>query len=295
MILEKAEAAALSRLFSSSVIRELCKNSCSPLFANLVSKTRLSQNSYMKKTVGEVYDDAFDILRKSELRDDYIFRSAVVRKILLGRHSLNTATLLNEVRTGACKADLAVLNGTSSAYEIKSDRDSLEKLHRQISSYRSVFANVYVVTNKANVGKVLAAVPEDVGVIILTDRFTLRTERPSINRPERIDPTMLFEVLRVGEAFEVLTRMGIDVPEVPNTQIYDVLRNIFSQLDPVVLHKTVIPVLKSSRSQLQMSGFITEIPVSLKTASLTLNLSEPSRIQLRQAIDTRMQEACSWR
>ncbi|MEI9986083.1 MAG: sce7726 family protein [Aliidongia sp.] len=53
---------------------------------------------------------------------------SVTQKILMGKHSLRTASMLNEFRAGSCKADLVILNGTATVYEIKSERDSLTRL-----------------------------------------------------------------------------------------------------------------------------------------------------------------------
>jgi hypothetical protein len=177
MTITKNEASALSRLFSAAVLRDFGKNASSPLFARLVTHTRLSASAAHESTVGMAFDEAFYLLRRSKFRDDYVYRSAIIRKILLGRHSLNTATLLNEVRAGSCKADVVVLNGTSTAYEIKSERDSLARLQNQISNYRQVFATVNVVVSKSHLSEVLQSTPEDVGVITLSKRFTLQTVR----------------------------------------------------------------------------------------------------------------------
>lgn len=73
-------------------------------------------------TVGDVFDQAFEILKVAGQRDEYIYRAAISQKILMGTHSLRTASMLNEFRAGSSKADLVILNGTATVYEIKSER-----------------------------------------------------------------------------------------------------------------------------------------------------------------------------
>ena len=46
----------------------------------------------------------------------------------------------------AARADLAVINGHFSGYEIKSDRDTLKRLGSQVDAYCRVFDYVAVVT-----------------------------------------------------------------------------------------------------------------------------------------------------
>ena len=173
MDLDKSEASALSRLFSAAVLRDFSKDGRSPLFARLLNHTRLSACVPPEATVGTTLDQAFELLNKSRFRDDYVYRAAITEKILLGRHNLNTATLLNEVRAGLCKADVVVINGTSTAYEIKSERDSLVRLKNQLENYRKVFAAVNVVVSKSHLSEVLQIATEDVGVITLSERCEL--------------------------------------------------------------------------------------------------------------------------
>lgn len=295
MSLDKSEASALSRLFSATVLRDLGKQARSPLFTRLLGHTRLTTYVSPEATVGKVFDEAFELLSKSRLRDDYVYRAAITEKILLGRHSLNTATLLNEVRAGSCKADVVVLNGTSTAYEIKSERDSLVRIRNQIDNYRQVFATVNVVVSRSHLSEVLKATPEDVGVITLSERFRFQTAREAQNSPERIVPTMALEVLRVDEATAILTRLGQEVPAVPNTQIRSELYRIFAGLDPAAVHGEMVRALRTSRSQANLASFINSIPASIRAASLAVKPTPKSRVLIKEAVDTPLVEALAWK
>jgi hypothetical protein len=295
MSLDKSEAAALSRLFSATVLRDLGKQARSPLFTRLLDHTRLATHMSPDATVGAVFDEAFELLSRSRFRDDYVYRAAITEKILLGRHSLNTATLLNEVRAGCCKADVVVLNGTSTAYEIKSERDSLARLRNQVFNYRQVFATVNVVVSTSHLSEVLKATPEDVGVITLSERFRFQTSREAQNRPGRIVPGMALEVLRVDEAAAVLTRLGVEVPAVPNTQIRFELDRIFAELDPAAVHEEMVKILRASRSQANLATFIGSIPASIRAASLAAKPTPKSRVRIKEAVDTPLAEALAWK
>lgn len=290
----KNEASALSRLFSATVLRDLGTQARSPLFTRLLANTSLATYVSPEATVGTVFDEAFELLSKSRFRDDYVYRTAITEKILLGRHSLNTATLLNEVRAGSCKADVVVLNGTSTAYEIKSERDSLARLRNQISNYRQVFATVNVVVSESHLSDVLKATPEDVGVITLSGRFRFQTARKAQNRPERVVPTMALEILRIDEATAILTRLGHEVPRVPNTQIRSELDRIFSSLDPAAVHEEMVRVLRVGRSQANLASFINSIPASIRAASLAAKPTPKSRVRIKEAVDTPLAEALAW-
>lgn len=291
----KSEVSALSRLFSATVFRDFGRHGRSLLFSRLVMQSQIAVGMPMQSTVGSVFDAAFRVLKQSGMRDEYVYRNAITQKILLGRHSLNTATMLSEVRAGLCKADVVVLNGTATAYEIKSERDSLARLQNQLRNYTGVFASVNVVVSPLHVREVLAAVPKDIGVLSLSQRFTLQTEQEAQNRPERTSPLMILELLRADEAVSVLDALDIESPKVPNTQLRSELGKIFACLDPTVVHDQMAKTLRSSRSQAALSDFVESIPSSLKGVSLAKKVDARGRMRIKEAIETPLVEALSWK
>ncbi|MDU1431567.1 sce7726 family protein [Actinomyces sp.] len=295
MDLDKNEAAALSRLFSAAVLRDFSKYARSPLFARLLFHTRLSAFVPSEATVGTAFNQAFELLSKSKFRDDYVYRTAITEKILLGRHNLNTATLLSEVRAGSCKADVVVLNGTSTAYEIKSERDSLSRLRNQLENYRQVFAAVNVVVSKSHLPEVLRITPEDVGIVTLSERYRFQTTRDPQNKPERVNPMMILDILRIDEATSILSRLGREVPDVPNTKIRSELQRIFATLEPTVVHEETVKTLKASRSQASLASFISSVPASVRAASLAVNPTPSNRVRIKEAVDTPLATALAWR
>src|SRR5581483_181282 len=108
-----------SRLFSATVLRELARKGRSPLFARLASQSHLLHTLSASERVYNAFETAFSFLRREGYRDEYIYKAALTQRILLGKHSLQTASMLNEFRVGECKADIAILNGTATVYEVK--------------------------------------------------------------------------------------------------------------------------------------------------------------------------------
>lgn len=293
--LRKAQLAAVSRLFSASVFREFGSRGRSPLFSRLVEQSSIVERLAHDSTVGSTFDCAFDLLKESGSRDEYVYRSAITQKIVLGRHSLRTAAILSEARAGLCKADVVVLNGTSTAYEIKSERDSLSRLRNQLESYRKVFAAVNVVVSDVHLHDVLAAAPADVGVLVLSRRFTLQTERAALNDPHRISPLMVLEALRSPEAISILKSLGIEVPQVPNTQLRTELQRLFANLEPVIVHDQMVSTLKRTRSQSAMLDFVQSVPASLRASALSIRIAAADRARITEAVNTPLNVAVAWR
>lgn len=294
MTLTASQISALTRLFSSAVLRELAKKGRSGLFRRLLDQANLPECCGPNATVGNAFDSAFGILKISGIRDEYIYRAALTNKVLLGKHSLRTASMLNEFRAGACKADLVILNGTATVYEIKSERDSLTRLKNQIDNYMRVFAAVNVIASEDHLDGVLAAVPPEVGVMWLSKRYRIKTVRDAVEQPERVCPQVVFDSLRSAEASAILKAMSVPVPDVPNTQRHLLMRALFAELRPAELHRQMVRTLKRSRNLMPLSGLVDKLPESLHAAALSVPVRRADHGRLVAAIATPLETAKAW-
>lgn len=285
---------AISRMFSSGVYRQLAEKGRSPLFSSLLRDTGLLSKDANFQTVSEAFETAFATLRKSGQRDEYIYRSALTHNILLGRHSLNTASLLTEFRTGSCKADLAILNGTSTVYEVKSERDSLNRLDNQLLNYRKVFAKIYVVVADQYVEQVVKKTTKDIGVMSLARWDRIKTIREAADRSHLICPATVFDSLRIAEAKEILTKLGIEVPELPNTKIHSAMRELFTTLDPATVHYEMVGTLKRTRSLAMLKDLLERLPASLQPAALSIQVRPSDHERLVNALRTPIDKALAW-
>lgn len=292
--LDNSQLAALARLFSSAVLQEMARLGKSPLFCRLATESTLAARVSGSDPVRDVFDAAFALLKKKAYRYEYAYKAAITHKMLLGVHSLRTASMLTEFRVGACKADIAILNGTSTVYEIKSERDNLDRLMNQVLTYRKVFAKVNIITGKNHVELVLDRVPPDVGVLLLNDRFQISTVRDAVNRPENIDPIFVLESIHRHEATKILERLNIKVPDVPNTLLHTSMRSLFEKLPSVQLHECMIAVLKETRSLLPLSELTQALPSSLQAAAFSTPLHRRDHGRLLSAIETPLSEALTW-
>lgn len=271
----------------------MAKKGRSALFSRLFSQSDIGW-SRPGATVADGFEAAFSVLKTDGLRDEYIYRAAVTQKVLLGKHSLNTACMLNEFRAGSCKADLVILNGTASVYEIKSERDSLDRLRNQIENYKKVFATINVIAGDGHVSRVLQIIPKDVGVMSLSRRYRITTIREPIDCPDQTCPVSVFESLRTGEAQTILNELGIEVPAVPNTKIRSAMREQFSRLSPEAVQRSMVSVLKRTRNLAPLSNLISQLPQSLHAAALSVQVPRGDRDRLAHAVKTPLEIAKGW-
>lgn len=284
----------MTRLFSSAVFREMARKGRSPLFARLFGLADIGERCTSDATVGQAFDAAFNVLKAAGRRDEYIYRSALTHNILMGTHSLNTACMLTEFRAGACKADLAILNGTATVYEIKSERDSLARLANQVANYKRVFAKVYVIASEGHVAGVLETVPEDVGVMMLASRYRITIVREAEDRPGRICPATVFDSLRSAEAAAILEMLSVAVPDVPNTQRHAAMRALFEDLDPTSVHRAMVTTLKRTRDLAPLRDLVNHLPRSLHAAALSIQVRRADHDRIVEAVSTPIGAAMAW-
>ncbi|WP_081814554.1 sce7726 family protein [Hyphomonas jannaschiana] len=291
---EHIETSAVARFFSASVFKELSKSGRSPLLARLIRESGLPVDALACERVGDLFERAFQHLRLKSNRHEYVYKSAITHKVLLGTHSLNTASMVTEFRVGSCKADVVILNGTGTVYEIKSERDTLSRLSDQVDAYRTVFASVNVIVGENHAEEALSKTPEDVGIMLLCPRHRISTLREARDLPQRTSSGAIFDSINLTEAQQILSSAGIDAPDVPNTMRYTALRELFVQLPSEYAHREMVRTLKRTRNLQPLQSLLDDIPPSLYSISLTSRLRQKDHGRLVAALQAPAVDALGW-
>lgn len=292
--LSMSQAAAVARLFSPSVFQELARKGHSSLLPRLIVESGAIDLLSPMAPVSQFFETAFSLLKEKSHRHEYIYKAAIAHKLLMGKHTLNTAVMLTEFRVENCKADVALINGTSTVYEIKSERDKLDRLDAQISAYRKFFAVVNVVVGEKHLCAMERILPDDVGVLLLSERYSISTIKEAKCVPQRVSPKTIFESVRTVEAKKILESCGVQVPEVPNTRLRQTMSEKFEKLEPEQVHRAMLVTLKSNRSHKSLADFITALPLSLRPIALSTSLRYQDRTRLLQAIEVPICQAMHW-
>lgn len=232
----------------------------------------------------EVLNACYKEMEK-EYRSEYIIKNTIANKILLGRHSLNTATLLSEFRAGKNIADCVIINGESTCYEIKTRYDKLDRLASQLESYGKLFNKTYVVTEYCHLKKTESETPDHVGIIILSERKTLREVRKAYDSNGPIDKELLLKSLRKREYIEIAEKLSGKKLTAPNTEIFSLCKEIFLQADEKRVRDEFHKVIKSSR---KVTPLVNKLPKPLIAASIVYKLSHKQLEQLLSASHTKL-------
>ena len=273
----------LPSLFHGSVLSQLADFGRSALIDDLLVNADVWNWFRPGQPLAAIFNQAYDILRR-EYRCEYLFKNALAHKLVLGRHSLRTAMLIPELRVDACRADIVIVNGTSTVYEVKSGLDNLDRLESQLAAYRLAFDKICVVTEENNERQITAAVEDDVGILVLTSRYRLRLVREPGSNASRVSPAAIFDSLREGESMRIIKDEFGHCPDVPNGIRYTVCKDLFVQLSPEQAHNGMVRELRRRAGNPGFSEFMDKLPLSLKAAGFGVSLTKARRARLLDAL-----------
>lgn len=166
--------------------------------------------------------------KKSFSTNDKLIRQALKIKIR-SDHKSDPALVIEElgVQHGLARADIAAVNGIMHCYEIKSDKDTLLRLPKQIKAYNAVFDRVTLVVGFSHIYEAMEIIPDWWGITIAkeTDNGVAFSEirQSEINLSR--DSRSLARLLWRGEALAILEELdqASGYRSKPRSVIYDKL------------------------------------------------------------------------
>lgn len=232
-------------------------------------------------TVADAFDAAYAALIR-RYRSEYAFKNELVSKIVFGRHRPSTATALTELRMASSEADIVIVNGTTTVYEIKSDFDSTSRLDGQLSDYSRYSEFINVVASEKRAAALSSSTPPHVGVIAWRQSGPLRVIRPAASNIENLRSDRLFELLRTHEAQHALgTYLGYE-PDVPRGHLRRRLSTIFSELEVPAAHSLTVARLRARRASARALTNSPSFPKSLRAAAYAGDIS---RVGVERILD----------
>jgi hypothetical protein len=166
-------------------------------------------------------------------------------------HADDSSTRIVE-ELGLCdeaRVDFAVINGALTGFELKSERDTLARLPRQMATYSRVFDYVYLVAAESHINRAREMIPPWWGIVTAVpnaaNSLSLRFDRAAVENPA-VDASAIVQLLWRGEALTILARVGADrgIRSKPREEVWD---RLVKSLSLAELRSEVRYVLKARR------------------------------------------------
>ncbi len=182
-----------------------------------------------------------DAPKKDKSLSDLDIRRALYSK-LRAIYAQDTGTVIIDELSmcqGEARVDLAVVNGSLSGYEIKSDKDNLGRLPHQLSIYNQCFEMMTVVVGGRHVAECLESLPQRWGIweaIRSAGNVQIESKREPESNPE-VESESVVQLLWRQEALESLQQIGI-TPKAKAGR-----RELWNDLVNAVPHSTLVKIV----------------------------------------------------
>ena len=278
---EMEKRRALSAIFSRKTFADLLE------FGDYDKFEIISRRYPLLSGPGKTY---WDYLRsayryiKRHYRSEYVFKNEFLTQVLLKQYgTLNTA-VFSEFRIVHSVADVALFNGESKAYEIKTEYDSPARLSSQLAEYSKLFDKSYLITSEACLDKYLPLLSERTGVMVMADsggRPVLEMIRESEDN-ESLDVETLIKSLHTSEYKNIVRDYYGEVPEVSSFQMFNACRELLAGIPEKELRQSFLREIKKRKNN---TASLRKIPPEIRQVFLSMRLGEENVETIKQLLD----------
>lgn len=271
-----------SSIFSSTYFSKLLKNNDYTFINDKIK-------NYDKKIIGtkiNTYNDYIKFIYKElrkNYRNEYVYKNTFINELIIKKYGLSDTNVINEFRVGNSVADIVMFNGTSKAFEIKTELDSNKRLSGQLLDYKKVFKQSYIITHESLAEKYLKE-DDKVGLIILKHNNNslkmIEIREAKINR--EMCPNTLMRVVRTNEYKNIVKEYFGYLPEMNSFNMFTICEKLITEIPEKILNKLFINELKKRKTN---TSRIKIYQKELKQLGLAMNLNDAKYSKLLEALD----------
>ncbi|MGF7229960.1 sce7726 family protein [Arachidicoccus sp.] len=268
-----------STLFSRSEVNRWLKGDFDSIDIKLERYNLTEQNkgnSYLK-----FLRNTYRILEKN-YPNEYVLKNEFLNKWLKKELGTNNSVIFNEFRIGKAIADLAMFNGVSKVFEIKTILDKEYRLSNQLQEYKKIFNEVYIIVPNLLLSK-YSNYDTSVGIISFdsnSKKFGLIRKAGRINK---IDSNTLMEVLHTKEYKEISKAYFGQLPEMNSFNQFEICKNLISKIPQKDLNNLFLTAMKRRNIN---NLFFNKLNSEFNQICLSLNFKKQERDNLINGLKT---------
>lgn len=231
-------------------------------------------------TYWNYFDHVYKVLEKN-YRNEYVYKNTFITEWLIKEYSLKDTIAFSEFRVGSAIADLALFNGASKAFEIKTELDNNKRLLAQLDEYSKLMEECYIVVPEELVREYLVDIPSSVGILAVKrgQRFLKIESRRDARKNTTVDIDVLMSSVRCNE-YKWMTKQAYGrLPDVNCFEMFDACKDFLGRLPTNELHKLFLCAIKSRKN---ITPRLKDIPRSARQICLAMDISEKNLITLNR-------------
>lgn len=241
---------------------------------NLIEKNK--GNSYLK-----FLKETYKILEEN-YPNEYILKNEFLNKWLKSELGNKGSLIINEFRTGKAIADLAMFNGVSKAFEIKTILDKEYRLSNQLSEYKKIFNELYIIIPKIQITKYINY-DDSIGIISYDSEVKEFELIRKAVKNEEINSNTLIEILHTKEYLEIVYNYYGFLPEMTVFTQYEICKNLLSKMPNDELNSSFLKIIKKRKVN---NLFFNKVNNEFNQICLSLNLNDSEKKELIKKLKT---------
>lgn len=187
-------------------------------------------------------------------QNEYIFKNEFLNNWLIKELGETNSQIFSEFRVGNSIADLAMFNGCSKIFEIKTELDSDSRLTLQIQSYEKAFNQIFLIIPKA---KLNTYEKQDASIGIITydpqSEYTFSVYRNAKHNLD-IEPSVIMSLLHTSEYKSIVTKYYGSLPQITSFNQYKVCGELIFKIPKSKLNKLFMEEMKKRSSHIALSS-----------------------------------------
>jgi hypothetical protein len=220
--------------------------------------TYLQYFKYLYKVLGKHY------------QNEYYFKNEFLNQWLKSELGKEDSVIFSEFRIGKAIADLAMFNGVSKVFEIKTTLDKMDRLSGQLEAYRKVFNEIYLIVPSKCVNNYLEY-DYNIGIISfdsLENSFHLIRYAHHLLK---IEVSALMEVLYTHEYKEIVLSYFGFLPKMTDFTQFDICSQYIRRIPIEDLNMLFVNCIKK---RMVHNLFFNKKNSEMNQVCLSLNLSK---------------------
>ncbi len=177
-------------------------------------------------------------------QNEYVFKNEFLNKWLISELGETKSQVFSEFRVGNSIADLAMFNGCSKIFEIKTELDSDVRLSLQLANYRKAFNEIYIIIPNSKLSS-YKKYDKTVGLITFdsssVNTFTLMRNAKT---NYEIEPSTIMTILHSKEYKSIVKKHYGYLPEMTSFSQYNICSDLIFKIPYEKLNKLFITEIK---------------------------------------------------
>lgn len=196
-----------------------------------------------KSTYLDYLKYVYSVLAKN-YQNEYVFKNEFLNNWLIAELGEANSQIFNEFRVGDSIADLAMFNGCSKIFEIKTELDSDARLSLQLENYSKAFNEIYIIVPNSKISSYIKY-DKTIGLITYDsnseNNFSLvRKAKTNFN----IEPASIMAILHSKEYKSIVQNYYGYLPDMTSFSQYSLCSELILKIPKERLNKLFIAEIK---------------------------------------------------